>query len=105
MQCLLQAASKEARQRGLERSLNSLKTLKGFERQGEEGGVMGCVISSWTSFLLVGGEVVESASSTFWFQLVWGLHACGHHTVNFFHLVEDSVSAEHLKGHGSEYYL
>ena len=29
----------------------------------------------------------ESASSTFWFQVVWGLHVCGKHTVNFSHLV------------------
>ena len=28
----------------------------------------------------------KSASSTFWFQLVWGLRAYGQHTVNFFHL-------------------
>ena len=33
-------------------------------------------------FLLIGwwwGKW-ESASSTFWFQLVWGLAACGQHT-------------------------
>ena len=32
--------------------------------------------------LLIGwqGGKQESASSTFWFQLVWGLHACGQHT-------------------------
>ena len=29
----------------------------------------------------------ESASSTFWFQVIWGLHVCGKHTVNFFNLV------------------
>ena len=29
----------------------------------------------------------EPASLTFWFQQVWGLLACGQHTVNFFHLV------------------
>ena len=28
-----------------------------------------------------------STSSTFWFQLVWDLHACGQQTVNFSHLV------------------
>ena len=39
----------------------------------------------------------ESASSTFWFQLVWGLHACEQHTVNFSHLVGSSVSAKQLK--------
>ena len=32
-------------------------------------------------------EVGESASSAFWFQLVWSLSACGQHTTNFFHLV------------------
>ena len=41
----------------------------------------------------------ESASSTFWFQPVWGLHADGQHTVNFSHLVGGfiSVSAKQLK--------
>ena len=39
----------------------------------------------------------ESVSSTFWFQQVCGLRAYGHHTVNFFHLVGASVSAEQLK--------
>lgn len=29
----------------------------------------------------------KSASSTFWFQVVWGLQVCGKHTVNFSHLV------------------
>ena len=38
-----------------------------------------------------------SASSTFWFYLVWGLHACGQQTVNFSHLVGVSVSAKQLK--------
>ena len=47
----------------------------------------------------------ESASSTFWFQPVWGLHACRQHTVKFSHMVGISVSAKQLKGHGSEYYL
>ena len=44
---------------------------------------------------------LESASSTFWFQLVWVLCACGQHIVNFFHLVGVLVSARQLKGHGS----
>ena len=50
-------------------------------------------------FLLIGwwwGKW-ESASSTFWFQPVWGLRACEQHTVNFSHLVGVSVSAEQLK--------
>ena len=28
----------------------------------------------------------KSASSTFWFQPVWGLRACGQHTATFSHL-------------------
>ena len=52
-------------------------------------------------FLLIGwwwGKW-ESASSTFWFQPVWGLHADGQHTANFSHLVGGfiSVSAKQLK--------
>ena len=47
----------------------------------------------------------ESTSSTFWFQPVWSLRACGQHTVKFFHLLEVSVSAKQLKGFGSENYL
>ena len=39
----------------------------------------------------------ESASSTFWFQLVWGLVLQGSTAVNFSHLVGVSVSAEHLR--------
>ena len=38
--------------------------------------------------------VVRSGSLTFWFQSVWGLCACGQHTVNFSHLVGVSVSAK-----------
>ena len=44
------------------------------------------MISSWTFFW---GKW-ESTSPTFWFQQVWGLHACGQQTVNFFHLVGGS---------------
>ena len=49
--------------------------------------------------LLIGwwGDKWESASSTFWFQLVWGLRACGQHAVNFSHLAGVSVSAKQLK--------
>ena len=47
----------------------------------------------------------ESTSSTFWFQVVWGLQVCGQHTANFFSLMGVSVSAKQLKGHVSEYYL
>ena len=49
--------------------------------------------------LLIGwwGGNRESASSTFWFLLVWGLRACGQHAVNFSHLMGVSVSAEELR--------
>ena len=47
----------------------------------------------------------ESAPSTSWFQLIWGLHPCGQHTVNFSHLMGVSVSAKQLKGLGSGYHL
>ena len=39
----------------------------------------------------------ESASSTFGFYCVWGLHACGQQRVNFTHLVGVSVSAKQLE--------
>ena len=38
----------------------------------------------------------KSTISTFWFQSVWGLHVCGQHAFNFFHLVGVSVSAKQL---------
>ena len=52
-------------------------------------------------FLLIGlwwgnkGDV--SGISTFWFQPVWGLHACGQHEVTILHLVGVLVSTEQLK--------
>ena len=59
-QCLLQAPSKEFRQLVLKRRklLNSFwgKAFKGWIKEG----VVGCVISSWTFFWLVGGEVIGS---------------------------------------------
>ena len=54
-------------------------------------------------FLLIGwwwGNL-ESQSTAFSFQPGQGLCACGQHTVNFFSLVGDSVSAKELKGFGS----
>ena len=39
----------------------------------------------------------ESQSSTFWFQLVWGLCAGGQHAVNFLCLVGILVSEKELK--------
>ena len=46
------------------------------------------VISSWTFFWLVGGEVTDDVLgiSAFWFQAVWGLCACSQHVVTIFHL-------------------
>ena len=39
------------------------------------------------TFLMGGwGGHWESASSPFWVQVVWGLRACGRHTVDFLHL-------------------
>ena len=40
----------------------------------------------------------ESAPSTFWFLLVWGLCSSGRHAINFFHLAGLSGSANQLKG-------
>ena len=48
-------------------------------------------------FWLLARDKWESASSTFWFQQIWGLHAGGQHTINFSRLVGVSESAEQLK--------
>ena len=51
-------------------------------------------------------QLVEGFSSWLvgrYLRVVWGVRACGQHTVNFFHLVEVSVSAKQLKEHGSQY--
>ena len=80
------------------RDSNSLIAFrKGFKREGEGQGcrvcdqpvgilLMGCWDGDW-----------ESTLSTFWFQPVWVLHACGQHAVNFFHLGGLSVPAKQLK--------
>ena len=47
----------------------------------------------------------ESASSTFWFQPVWGLHACGQHPVDVFFPVGALAPVRELQGHSAEYYL
>ena len=47
----------------------------------------------------------ESASSSFWFQMVWGLPASGQNTVDFLYPVGALAPAKQLQGHGSEYYL
>ena len=39
----------------------------------------------------------ESASSSFWLQLVWGLGTGGQQAVNFFHLLGVLASAKQLK--------
>ena len=44
----------------------------------------------------------ESSSLTFWFLRVWGLCACGQHTVDFFHPLGALAPAKQLQGHGSE---
>ena len=105
VQRLLQAPSKESRQLVL-KSPNSLKAFR--ERFFKTGWRRGCgMCDQLTDSLLIGWwwRNRESTSTTFWFQLVWGLCACGQHTVNFFHLMGVSVSAKQLKGYGSEYYL
>ena len=78
---------------------------KGFKDRVREGGfrVRGQVVGIFLMGWWWGNW--ESTSSSFWFQLVWGLCASGQHAVNFFHLVGVSVSAKWLKGHSSEYYL
>ena len=104
-QCLLQMPSKEPRQPVLKTlQLSDDLQRKIFRRQGEGGGHE--VRDQLVDILLNGGwwGNWESASSTFWFQLIWGLRARGQHTVKFFHLLGVSVSAKQLRGHGSEYY-
>ena len=39
----------------------------------------------------------ESASSTFWFQPIWSLPACGQHVINFIHVVKVLIYAKQLK--------
>ena len=100
------APSKESRQLVLRRP-NHPESFQGkvFKDRIREGWCGVC--DQLMDILLIGwwwGNQ-ESTSSTFWFQPVWGLRACGQQTVNFFHLVGVSVSAKQLKGHGSEYYL
>ena len=104
VQRLLQAPSKESRQLVLKRpQLPDGFQGKVFKHRVREGGCGVC--DQLVDILLIGWwwGIWESTSSTFWFQLVRGLHAWGSHTVNFFHLVGTSVSAKQLKGHGSEY--
>ena len=76
---------------------------------GSEGSysVQGVGRGQLVDILLIGwwGGKRESASSTFWFQLVWGLRAREQQAVNFSYLEGVSVSAKQLKGPGSEYYL
>ena len=56
---------------------------RGFKDKVRER-VAGCFISSEYS---PDWLVDEAASSTFWFQLIWGLCACEQHMVNFFYIV------------------
>ena len=64
------------------------KVFKDRMREGVQGAgsAHGCS-SDW----LWGGNQ-ELASSTFCFQLAWGLWACGWHAVNSFHLVGVSAA-------------
>ena len=76
---------------------------KAFRGSMRERGVR-YVISSWSFFWLIGGEVIGSQHVNRiddQFQMVWGLRACGQHGVNFFHLVGEAVYAKY----GSQYYL
>ena len=71
--------------------------------------VSGCLISSWTFFWLVGGEVTRWYFGSQHHQLgskppgVYVL--CGQHVVNFFHLVEVLSICRTIKGYGSGFYL
>ena len=40
---------------------------------------------------------LESLSSTFWFQPIWGLCTGGQHIVSFFYLMGVLISAKQLK--------
>ena len=70
---------------------------KGFQRQGK--GESCEVLDQLVDILLIGWwwHNQESTSSTFWFQLVWGLHVHGHHAVNSFHLMGVLISVKQLK--------
>ena len=69
-------------------------------------GDVGHVVSSWTFLLILLMVRYSGSTSSTWFQLIWGLCACGQHEVNFSHLVGfHSAAAKHFKGHGSEYPL
>ena len=66
---------------------------------------MGCMIRSWAFFLLVGSKVIGNQHDQSFGSIPQGLHACGPHTDNFFHLMGVSVSTRQLTGYGSKYYL
>ena len=57
---------------------------------------MGCMIRSWAFFLLVGSKVIGNQHDQSFGSIPQGLHACGPHTDNFFHLMGVSVSAKQL---------
>ena len=97
-----------ARQRVPQRA-NALNTVYPTLGGGSEESysVQGAGCGQLMDIFLIGGwgGSGESASSTYWFQHFWSLHACKQHRVNFSHLMGDSVSAKQLQGHVSEYYL
>ena len=68
---------------------------------GEPYGVQRVGLDQLMDILLIAGwgGNWEPASSTFWFQPVWGLHACGQHTVDLLEPVEASAPVKQLQGH------
>lgn len=67
---------------------------------------MGCVISSWTFFLLVGGQVIGSQYHQTSGSSPSGIYVLvGSIQLTSFRLMKVSVSVKQLKGHGLECYL
>ena len=60
---------------------------------GEDGSRPDQLMDILSDWLVVRQQSDVSGISAFWFQLVWGLCACGQHGVTIFHL----VSAAQLK--------
>ena len=65
--------------------LKGPKLPEGFQGRDFKGQMRKRSRSAWPAHG-AGGVV-----TTFWFQLVWGFHACGQPLVNFFHLVRVSL--------------
>ena len=79
---------------------NSPKALKEVFKDNARERITGCVII-WciTLWFVDGNQVIfqESQSSTFWFQLVWGLRVGSQHVVDFLHLMGVLLSAKPFK--------